>query len=194
LITPPSRSFWLLEEHIFPTEQAIQHLQTHFPLRAEPLNNSSSNKTEIPEESSQDEWELEEEWDEWERLQALQQIVTQWGSKWGGISAWSYSLEDEFQMAYFGGKDTLLEWSQEVWSHADAGRDLLQELESWDGRLPTNPQQVRILWSNFWILHRTLITGIVSIETRVNALHLGMFTVMTPHDCRRKFGCINFAD
>lgn len=190
----PSRSFWLSAEQIFPTAQAIQLLRTHFPLRSEQLDNSSLNRSKIPEEEEEEEWELEEEWLEWERLQALERIVAQWGSKWGGVSAWSHSLEDEFQMAYFGGKEALVEWSQEVWSHADAGRDLLQELESWDGRLPTSPQEMRILWSHFRTLHRTLITGIVSIEARVNALHLGMFTVMTPHDRRQKFGSINFAD
>jgi hypothetical protein len=125
----------------------------------------------------------DDNWEEWERMQVLNRIVRLWSSIWGGLICWPMRLEDMFREVFSGGDDVIMEWSIQVWEHADVGRTLLDEVEHWTGRLPVqDPRAMKILWKEFQGMHYLLIQGITIIETRVSVLNPGIFSVRPPND------------
>jgi hypothetical protein len=91
-------------------------------------------------------------------------------------------LEDMFRDVYPGGDQAIMDWSIQVWEHADVGRLLLEEVECWTGRLPIHDARaVKIFWKEFQGMHYQLVQGI-TIETRVSVLNSGFFAVRPPTD------------
>jgi len=114
--------------------------------------------------------------------------VNNWAAIWGGLLSWTFQLEVEFQEVYMLGSDAVDQWSEKVWSHADVGRCLLDKINSWEDVLPKNPRMVKLLWKHYQHLHWILVRGITIIETRVDALQPGIFTVSTAEKRLRVYG------
>jgi hypothetical protein len=116
-------------------------------------------------------------------MQELNRLVRQWSSIWGGGLCWPMSLEDMFREVYPRGDDAIMEWSIQIWEHADVGRLLLEEVECWTGRLPVeDARAMKIFWKQFQGMHFLLIQGITIIETRVSVLNPGFFSMLPPTD------------
>lgn len=126
---------------------------------------------------------IDDELEEWERMQELSRIVREWTSVWGGIICWPMSLEDKFREVLPRGDEVIMNWSLQIWEHADVGRLLLDEVECWTGRLPVQDERaMKIFWKEFQGMHYLLVQGITIIETRVSALNPGYFSVRPPND------------
>jgi hypothetical protein len=127
--------------------------------------------------------EEEDDFEEWERMQELNRIVRQWTSIWGGVLCWPMSLEEMFRDVCPRGDEAMMDWSIQIWEHADVGHLLLEEVECWTGRLPVqDARAMKIFWKEFQGMHYLLVQGITIIETRVSVLNPGFFSVRPPND------------
>ena len=115
--------------------------------------------------------------DEWEKMEVIRTEVVRWASIWGGVACWPDSLELMFQAACAEGRQRTIDWSLEVWSHMETGRQLLQLLENLDGELPDHPYVLRVLWREYRNAISTLVEGTTIIKTRVNMVNPGMFAL-----------------
>ena len=151
---------------------ALVKFQSRFP------RNFEQSKSDDDDDSSNDDG-LEE----WERMHELNRIVRQWTSVWGGGLCWPMSLEEMFRAVYPRGDEAIMDWSVQIWEHADVGHLLLEEVECWTGRLPVqDARAMKIFWKEFQGMHYLLVQGITIIETRVSILNPGYFSVRPPND------------
>ena len=155
----------------------MEHFHWHFPRNfvQKSLDGNDQGGSDLDSE--------EDDWEEWDRMQELNRIVRLWSSVWGGLLCWPMQLEEKFREVIGSGDDAIMDWSIQVWAHADQGRLLLEEVEHWTGRLPVQDSRaMRIMWKEFQGMHFLLVQGITIIETQVSVLNPGIFSVRPPNE------------
>ncbi|KAF6741678.1 hypothetical protein DFP72DRAFT_861623 [Ephemerocybe angulata] len=105
------------------------------------------------------------------RFTEIWQQAQQWSTVWGGVSAWSESLEVMFTGAAIWGDSSRVDaFTLQALDHAQKGKKLLHLIEDFDGELPSDPKALNLLWKMQCQTVIMLATGIATIEARVGVL------------------------
>ncbi|TFK67073.1 hypothetical protein BDN72DRAFT_879901 [Pluteus cervinus] len=111
----------------------------------------------------------------WDSFSTLEGRVMDWLKEWGGLENWNTTMDMEFRQAQ---QDKVVsEWGEKVAEHHRRGAQLLQVLETFDGRLPREMWRIRHLWHNQCRVMLLLTRGMAFIEVRLNILNPGPFSM-----------------
>lgn len=97
----------------------------------------------------------------------IRESVKIWSSMWGGVSAWSDTLEILFYRALARGPERTDYFIRRLCAHEMKGRELLRSLEKIEGCLPNDATLVSTLWCYQQELVIEVVRGLTIVQTRL---------------------------
>ncbi|KAF9552828.1 hypothetical protein CPC08DRAFT_592449, partial [Agrocybe pediades] len=104
---------------------------------------------------------------QYEAFMALREDTKVWSERWGGVTIWRDSLEVLFSRAYHLGEEKTKAYIERLWTHELHGKQILRQLRTFEGILPSSKGITNILWSYQQELVITLVQGITIIQTKL---------------------------
>lgn len=98
----------------------------------------------------------------------LRKSVRAWGSVWGGVDNWNYSIDILFGEALGEGYRDSHDIVVSIFRLSQRGKRLLAGLDDLHGKLPTDNLAVALLWRYHDELVKILVKGITILDCRLD--------------------------